>query len=172
MKYKIKQVALVAALIFTINHIQAQTQSNQITPQQLAGKYKVDLSSLVTASRKANKGKPTNDLDALLETLVLASVDIHMSFYKNGKGAIYFSGKGIDFIAAFSEKPFKKLIEFTYQINTQQVLSIRTNEGKNPKYENVGTVVPVGGGFDYLKIKIKDKDLPQGAFVLFERVKG
>ena len=130
---------------------------NSFDSDKLVGKYKVDISPLV--SEVMEHGEKQSGFDALassLAGLALSSIDMTMSFYKNNKGLIVVDGKMIDVTNAFSDEKIDKINEFTYKVENDSILYFKNKN--QSEYRKWCVIRSYSENYDYLEFIVFKND--------------
>ena len=141
--------------------------TNVFNSKKLRGKYKVDVSPIVSIT--AEKARKENDFFLGLVALALTSVEIEMSFFGNNKGFIHIGGRVINLINAFGDHQIKNT-EFEYQIKNDSILYMKLDLAESKEFKKWAVVRDYSDSYDHVKLIIFSEEKEAAIFDL-ERIK-
>ena len=132
------------------------SDSDTFNSNKLKGKYKIDLSPVTNSIKSDQDGEAGSELTKGLAILALSSMDIKVTFYENNKGVIELGGGYIDFANAFSKKAIEKIHPFTYKVDKDNQLFIKTD--KEEEFKALATIRTISDNYDYVQLYHKSEE--------------
>lgn len=145
----------VIALFLILSCVSCNIGTDTFDTNKLNGKYKVDLSSLISQAMEGEEDDDAARFGKGIAALMFSSLSFEVGFYEDNRGVFYFDGGVLGFLAAFSDKPIKKIHGFNYKIEDDSVLFLKGED--DDEYEEVGTIKSFTPDYDYIQIAFKNE---------------